>query len=119
MVHSYDAAVAFMLDMAARALRYLGVKARRLLAAEIRIRMTGHAGCRLDALMGCVARLALIRELLVGARDRTRIDHSAPPADGAAAPFMHHQRYDDRHKDQRRYEAGIEERATLHSQRSP
>jgi hypothetical protein len=119
MVHSYDASVALVLDMAARALRYFGVKARRLLAAEIRIRMTGHAGCRLDTLMGCMARLALIRELLVGARDRTRIDHSAPPADGAAASLMHHQRYDDRNKDQRRYEASVEECATLHSQRSP
>jgi len=67
MIHPYDTALALMLDMATRALCYFGVKARRLLAAEIRVCVAGHAGRRLDALMGGVARLALIRELLVRA----------------------------------------------------
>lgn len=83
MVHAYYAGIAFMLDVTARAFLCLAVEARRLLVAEVGLRVASNAFRRLDAFVGLMARGALVSDGRVGRGDRPGLDQSLPSRDGA------------------------------------
>ena len=118
-VHPHRASAALMLDVAARALLGVGVEARRLLAAEVGVRMAGDALLGFDSHMRRVAAQALAAERRVCLRKRPGADEPLPSRDLGSATAVHQKWNADPEQDRGDNEGGVENSAPLHSQRSP